>query len=199
MKIFKTLLFAILLAVAPIYGQDASKALKVGDKAPQFTLKNALGKKVKLSTLLKNGNVVLTWYRGGWCPYCNRALQGWQEVLAEIKAQGATFVALTPELPDYSLSTKEKHQLAFEILTDLNNEVASRYGLVFTLDENTAVRYEKGFGLSAYNGNHLNQLPMPATYIINQKGVIVYAFVNADYTQRANTEEVIKKLKEILN
>ena len=100
-------------------------------------LKNALGKKVKLSTLLKNGNVVLTWYRGGWCPYCNRALQGWQEVLAEIKAQGATFVALTPELPDYSLSTKEKHQLTFEILTDLNNEVASRYGLVFTLDENT--------------------------------------------------------------
>ena len=199
MKIFKTLLFAVLLAVVPIYGQDASKALKVGDKAPQFTLKNALGKKVKLSTLLKNGNVVLTWYRGGWCPYCNRALQGWQEVLAEIKAQSATFVALTPELPDYSLSTKEKHQLTFEILTDLNNEVASRYGLVFTLDENTAVRYEKGFGLSAYNGNHLNQLPMPATYIINQKGVIVYAFVNADYTQRANTEEVIKKLKEILN
>ena len=98
--------------------------------------------------------MVLTWYRGGWCPYCNRALQGWQEVLAEIKAQGATFVALTPELPDYSLSTKEKHQLTFEILTDLNNEVASRYGLVFTLDENTAVRYEKGFGLSAYNGNH---------------------------------------------
>ena len=184
MKMFKTLLFAVLLAVAPIYGQDASKALKVGDK-------------VKLSTLLKNGNVVLTWYRGGWCPYCNRALQGWQEVLAEIKAQGATFVALTPELPDYSLSTKEKHQLTFEILTDLNNEVANRYGLVFTLDENTAVRYEKGFGLSAYNGNHLNQLPMPATYIINQKGVVVYAFVNADYTQRANTEEVIKKLKEI--
>ncbi len=197
MKIFKTLLFAVLLAVAPIYGQDASKALKVGDKAPQFTLKNALGKKVKLSTLLKNGNVVLTWYRGGWCPYCNRALQGWQDALPEIKAQGATFVALTPELPDYSLSTKEKHQLTFEILTDLNNEVANRYGLVFTLDENTAVRYEKGFGLSAYNGNHLNQLPMPATYIINQKGVIVYAFVNADYTQRANTEEVIKKLKEI--
>ena len=197
MKILKTLLFAVLLTVVPIYGQDASKALKVGDKAPNFTLKNALGKKVKLSTLLKNGNVVLTWYRGGWCPYCNRALQGWQEVLAEIKAQSATFVALTPELPDYSLSTKEKHQLTFEILTDLNNEVASRYGLVFTLDENTAVRYEKGFGLSAYNGNHLNQLPMPATYIINQKGVIVYAFVNADYTQRANTEEVIKKLKEI--
>ena len=197
MKIFKTLLFAVLLAVAPIYGQDASKALKVGDKAPQFTLKNALGKKVKLSTLLKNGNVVLTWYRGGWCPYCNRALQGWQEALPEIKAQGATFIALTPELPDYSLSTKEKHQLTFEILTDLNNEVANRYGLVFTLDENTAVRYEKGFGLSAYNGNHLNQLPMPATYIINQKGVIIYAFVNADYTQRANNEEVIKKLKEI--
>lgn len=181
----------------PIYGQDASKALKVGDKAPNFTLKNALGKKVKLSALLKKGNVVLTWYRGGWCPYCNRALQSWQEALPELKAQGAIFIALTPELPDYSLSTKEKHHLQFEVLTDLNNEVARSYGLVFTLDEATATRYEQGFGLSAYNGNHLNQLPMPATYIIDQKGVIQYAFVNPDYTQRANPEEVIKKLKEM--
>jgi len=171
MKILKTLLFAVLLTVVPIYGQDASKALKVGDKAPNFTLKNALGKKVKLSALLKKGNVVLTWYRGGWCPYCNRALQSWQEALPELKAQGAIFIALTPELPDYSLSTKEKHHLQFEVLTDLNNEVARSYGLVFTLD--------------------------PATYIIDQKGVIQYAFVNPDYTQRANPEEVIKKLKEM--
>ncbi|WP_448822174.1 peroxiredoxin-like family protein [Capnocytophaga sp.] len=197
MKILKTLLFAVLLTVVPIYGQDASKALKVGDKAPNFTLKNALGKKVKLSALLKKGNVVLTWYRGGWCPYCNRALQSWQEALPELKAQGAIFIALTPELPDYSLSTKEKHHLQFEVLTDLNNEVARSYGLVFTLDKATATRYEQGFGLSAYNGNHLNQLPMPATYIIDQKGVIQYAFVNPDYTQRANPEEVIKKLKEM--
>ena len=197
MKILKTLLFAVLLTVVPIYGQDASKALKVGDKVPNFTLKNALGKKVKLSALLKKGNVVLTWYRGGWCPYCNRALQSWQEALPELKAQGATFIALTPELPDYSLSTKEKHHLQFEVLTDLNNEVARSYGLVFTLDEATATRYEQGFGLSAYNGNHLNQLPMPATYIIDQKGVIQYAFVNPDYTQRANPEEVIKKLKKM--
>ena len=165
MKILKTLLFAVLLTVVPIYGQDASKALKVGDKAPNFTLKNALGKKVKLSALLKKGNMVL--------------------------------IALTPELPDYSLSTKEKHHLQFEVLTDLNNEVARSYGLVFTLDEATATRYEQGFSLSAYNGNHLNQLPMPATYIIDQKGVIQYAFVNPDYTQRANPEEVIKKLKEM--
>ena len=197
MKILKTLLFAVLLTVVPIYGQDASKGLKVGDKAPNFTLKNALGKKVKLSALLKKGNVVLTWYRGGWCPYCNRALQSWQEALPELKAQGAIFIALTPELPDYSLSTKEKHHLQFEVLTDLNNEVARSYGLVFTLDEATATRYEQGFGLSVYNGNHLNQLPMPATYIIDQKGLIQYAFVNPDYTQRANPEEVIKKLKEM--
>ena len=87
--------------------------------------------------------------------------------------------------------------MQFEVLTDLNNEVARSYGLVFTLDEATATRYEQGFGLSAYNGNHLSQLPMPATYIIDQKGVIQYAFVNPDYTQRANPEEVIKKLKEM--
>ncbi len=101
---------------------------KVGDKAPEFALKNAAGAEIKLSGLLKDGPVVLTWYRGGWCPYCNIALAAFQEKLPGIKAAGARLVALTPELPDKSLSTKEKNSLTFEVLTDLNHAVAANTG-----------------------------------------------------------------------
>ena len=197
MKILKLGLAASFLSAATLYAQDASKALKVGDKAKDFTLKNAQGKPVRLYSLLEKSNVVLTWYRGGWCPYCNLALKQLQDALPEIKAQGALLVALTPELPDSSLSTKEKHQLQFEVLSDLNNEVARTYGLVFKLDETTATRYEQGFQLSAYNGNHSAELPMPATYIIDQKGIIRYAFVEADYKQRANPKVIVGELKKI--
>ena len=106
-------------------------------------------------------------------------------------------VALTPELPDSSLSTKEKHQLKFEVLTDLNNEVARTYGLVFKLDEATATRYEQGFQLSVYNGNHSAELPMPATYVIDKKGIIRYAFVEADYRLRADPKVIVGELKKI--
>ncbi|MDO4726792.1 MAG: peroxiredoxin-like family protein [Porphyromonadaceae bacterium] len=197
MKILKIVLAASFLYVAALNAQDASKALKVGDKAKDFTLKNAQGNPVRLYTLLKKGNVVLTWYRGGWCPYCNLALKQLQDALPEIKAQDAHLVALTPELPDSSLSTKEKHQLQFEILTDLNNDVARTYGLVFKLDETTATRYEQGFQLSAYNGNHSAELPMPATYVIDKKGIIRYAFVEADYKHRADPNVIVAELKKI--
>ena len=123
-----------IFVVGTLQAQDASKALKQGDKVKDFTLKNAKGEEVNLSVLLKKGPVVLTWYRGGWCPYCNLALKQLQEELAQIKEQGAMLVALTPELPDHSLTTQEKNALEFEVLTDLHNEVARSYGLVFKLD-----------------------------------------------------------------
>ena len=197
MNILKIVLVASFLSAATLNAQDASKALKVGDKAKDFTLKNAQGKQVRLYSLLEKGNVVLTWYRGGWCPYCNLALKQLQDALPEITAEGAVLVALTPELPDSSLSTKEKHQLKFEVLTDLNNEVARTYGLVFKLDEATATRYEQGFQLSVYNGNHSAELPMPATYVIDKKGIIRYAFVEADYRLRADPKVIVGELKKI--
>ena len=190
MNILKIVLVASFLSAATLNAQDASKALKVGDKAKDFTLQNAQGKQVRLYSLLEKGNVVLTWYRGGWCPYCNLALKQLQDALPEITAEGA-------ELPDSSLSTKEKHQLKFEVLTDLNNEVARNYGLVFKLDEATATRYEQGFQLSAYNGNHSAELPMPATYVIDKKGIIRYAFVEADYRLRADPKVIVGELKKI--
>lgn len=193
----KTFVALMILSAVTAEAQDASKALKKGDKAKEFTLNNARGEAVGLSSLLEKGTVVLTWYRGGWCPYCNTALRELQKVLPQIKEQGATLVALTPELPDYSLTTQEKDELEFEVLSDINNETARLYGLVFKLDPKTAERYENMLQLSQRNGTDSSELPIPATYIITPDGTIHYAYVNPDYTKRADPQTIIEELKKI--
>jgi len=170
-------------------------AKKVGDKAPMFTLKNAAGKEVALEDYLKDGPVVLVWYRGGWCPYCNINLQYLQQELPNMKAQGANLLALTPELPDQSISTKEKHELEFEVLSDIGNHVAKDYGVVFDLTEEVAEIYNDKFNLNKHNGDNSNQLPLAATYIIDTDGTIKYAFVDADYRNRAEPKEITAFLK----
>ncbi|MGQ1784533.1 MULTISPECIES: peroxiredoxin-like family protein [unclassified Saccharicrinis] len=174
-------------------------AKNVGDSAPGFTLKNALGKAVSLQDYLQKGPVVLVWYRGGWCPYCNINLQFLQQELPNIKAQGANLVALTPEIPDQSISTSEKHDLAFEVLSDMGNKVAKDYGVVFKLTDDVAKIYNEKFDLNAYNGDDSNELPLAATYIINTDGEIVYAFLDSDYRNRAEPAEItafLKKMKQ---
>lgn len=170
-------------------------ALKVGDLAPNFTLNNALGEPVSLHEYLKKGKVILTWYRGGWCPYCNLTLHQLQLELPEFEAHGAHLLALTPELPDKSLNTSEKHSLKFEVLSDLGNEIAREYGIVFKLTDDVAEAYNKSFGMSEYNGDESNELPLAATYIINEDGKIVYAFLDADYRNRAEPAELVEFLK----
>lgn len=199
LSFFKKISSLILLFCIPFIAdsQDISNALKVGDKAPDFVLKNSHGKQVKLSSLLAKGKVILTWYRGGWCPYCNKALNQLQEILPQIKQQGATVVALTPELPDYSSGTINKNKLQFEILSDIDNKIAEIYGLKFTLDQKTATFYESKMNLSKVNGNNLSQLPVPATYIIDRKGIIRFAYLNPNYKERVNPTELIKELKKI--
>jgi peroxiredoxin len=174
-------------------------AKQVGDKAPDFTLKNPSGHEVSLSEALKNGPVVLTWYRGGWCPYCNIALAAYQAKLPEMRAEGATFMALTPELPDKSLTTAEKHKLDFDVLSDLNHEVAKNYGLVFKLTPEVEKLYKGKFDLTKFNGEKAGDqdLPLAATYIIDQAGVIRWAFVKADYRQRAEPADVLAFLKKL--
>ena len=169
-------------------------AKNVGDKAPNFTLTNATGDTVQLADYLKKGKVILTWYRGGWCPYCNLTLRSLQENLPDFKAKGANLLALTPEVPDKSISTAEKHNLEFEVLSDLGNEVAREYGVVFKLIPELAESYQAGFDLHSYNGDESNELPLAATYIINQKGIIEYAFLHKDYRNRAEPSEVLKNL-----
>jgi len=170
-------------------------AKQVGDTAVFFTLPNASGAPIELKRLLAQGPVVLTWYRGGWCPYCNLTLTRLQEELPKFKAAGASLIALTPEVPDSSLSTKEKNALAFEIFSDAGNTIARRYGVVFTLTDEVAKSYQESFGLHEFNGDASNELPLAATYVIGTDGVITYAFLHADYRERAEPKDILEALR----
>jgi len=172
-------------------------AFKIGDKAPDFMLLNANAVKVSLYSELEKGPVVLTWYRGGWCPYCNITLNQLQKDLPKFKSLGTTILALTPELPDSSLSTKEKNSLEFEVLTDLENKVGKTFGVVYELTAAVAKRYQEGFGLHQYNADSSNELPLAATYVIAQDGTIKYAFLDADYRNRAEPSEILDALKAL--
>lgn len=170
-------------------------AVKTGDQFPDFELPNAQGETVSLSEQLQKGKIVLIFYRGGWCPYCNLELKAFQEVLPQIKEKGATLIAITPETPDNSLSTKEKNQLDFEVLTSENNELARSLNLVFKLPEALAELYGKfGIDLLESQGNDANELPIAATYIIEQSGKISYHFLAEDYKLRADPELVLAAL-----
>jgi len=176
-----------------------ANAIKEGHKAPDFVLSNHKGVKVSLSNLLENGPVVVTWYRGGWCPFCNMQLQHLQRNLPAFQELNASLIALTPEKPDGSLSVKEKNELEFEVLSDFNNDVAKSYGLVFKLEDEVSDLYKNTFGLDLeeYNDTDSDELPVPATYVIDQSGLVKYAYLNADYTQRAEPQEIIEVLKEL--
>lgn len=171
-------------------------AKQVGDKAPDFTHKNAMGKRVTLADELKKGPVVLTWYRGGWCPYCNIAMAAMQEELPAIQAAGASLIALTPELPDKTLTTKEKNGLKFEVLTDLDHQSARAYGLLFELTPQVEKHYKKFFDLEKFNGKEAGSknLPLAATYIIGQDGKILWSFLHHDYHMRADPKDIVKFL-----
>jgi peroxiredoxin len=170
------------------------KAKNIGDNAPNFTLKNATGETVELNDYLKKGTVILTWYRGGWCPYCNLTLHSLQEALPSFQAKGANLLTLTPELPDKSMTTSEKHNLQFEVLSDVGNVVAKAYGISFNLAPELAESYQDAFDLHGYNGDESNELPLAATYVISQDGVIKYAFLHKDYRYRAEPSKILKAL-----
>lgn len=177
----------------------AETALNLGDRISDFELVNAVGKKVKLSDVLQQGPVVLSWYRGGWCPYCNIELRSLQQHLPAFKALGASLLALSPELPDKSLDTKEKNNLAFEVLTDYNNNVARQFGIVFQLNEELIPVYNDFHKLEDYNGVDTNELPIPATFVIDTDFTVRYAFVDPDYRRRADPEEILSVLKTMYN
>jgi peroxiredoxin len=169
------------------------KALKVGDRAPEFALPDAAGKTIRLSELIARGPVVVTWYRGGWCPYCNIALRGFHQSLPEIRAAGASLVAISPETPDNSLSTAEKNHLDFDVLSDRGNKAAHAYGVAYKIPAVIAGQM-KG-RLAKQNGDDSGELPLGATYVIDRDGIIRYAFVDADYRKRAEPSDVIAALR----
>lgn len=174
------------------------RSLKVGDRVPSFSLPNATGKTVDLASLLGQGPVVLSFYRGAWCPYCNLELRALQGVLPQIQAQGATLVTISPQTPDQSLSTAEKNELTFEVLSDQGNQIARQFGLVFQVPEDLRSIYE-GFGINlpAHNGDQSFELPVAATYVIDTQGIIVYGDVNVDYTHRMEPAEIVAVLERL--
>ncbi|MDJ0591938.1 MAG: peroxiredoxin-like family protein [Pleurocapsa sp. MO_226.B13] len=174
------------------------QTLKVGEKAPNFTLPNAVGKEVELQELLKAVAVVISFYRGQWCPYCNLELRTLQQYLPQIQNQGATLVAISPQTPDNTLSTTEKDELTFEVLSDVGNRVAKKFGLVFTLPKELRPIYEEfGIDLPAHNGDRTFELPIAATYIIDRTGKVVYRFADPDYTKRLDPEIIVQTLSEL--
>jgi len=174
-------------------GVIARTMLKVGNRAPEFMLRNAKEEIVDIGALRKKGPVIVTFYRGGWCPYCNLELKAFQEILPEIKAAGASLVAISPEKPDATLSTTEKNALAFEVLSDVGQKVGRAFGLVYQFTEELRSAY-RGFGrdIPAHNGTAGEwALPVSATYVIDRNGTIIYAYTDVDYRDRADPRDVL--------
>ncbi|MGX1848834.1 peroxiredoxin-like family protein [Streptomyces sp. NPDC055299] len=173
----------------------ADRALGVGALAPRFTLPAAAGQQVTLDGLLAEGPVVLTFYRGAWCPFCNLALRALQQHHDALTARGAHLVAVSPQIPDESLTLAEKHQLTFDVLSDIGSDTAKQYGIAFDLPDALGALYDRlGLALQRVNGGHPRTLPLPATYVIDRTGVIRWAFVETDHTLRAEPTDILAAL-----
>jgi peroxiredoxin len=174
----------------------ADKAVKAGNAAPDFNLPDHLGNNVALQNLLSHGPVILVFYRGSWCPYCNLELRAYQRELPRIQKLGASLLAVSPMLPDESLSMSEKNDLAYPVLSDQGNKVAAAFGLVFEVDARIQAMYVERLGndLPKLNGDESFTLPLPATYVIGTDGTVIYAHVDADYRLRADPADVLKIL-----
>ena len=172
-------------------------ALKSGDTIPAFTLPDATGTPVSSDQLLKSGLLVISFYRGGWCPYCNLELKALQSALLKIKTLKANLIVISPELQDHARVTQEENSLEYPVLSDVGNSVAKQFGLVYELGEEMTELFKHTFNwdLQSINGAQKVELPFPATYVVDQGGIVKYAFVDADYTQRAEPDKIIEVLR----
>lgn len=175
------------------------RALQEGDPAPNFRLPNAQGGSIELKALLERGPVVLTFYRGQWCPYCNLELRAYQKLLPQLQALGANLVAVSPQTPDNSLSTVEKNDLAYPVLSDVGLHVARAYGVAFDLPPELVELYQRQWNndLVRWNGEGGWSLPIPATYVIGQDARIALAHVDPDYRDRLEPEAVVARLRTL--
>ena len=175
--------------------------LKVGEHAPVFTLPNAFGKPVSLSEQLAKGPVVLTFYRGAWCPYCNLELKALHGALPRLKRLGARLIAVTPQQPDKSLEQVKKDGYPFEILSDLDSAVMRDYRLYFAVPKALSDLYRDRFGLdlAIYNGPGRYELPVPGTFVIDRQGIVRAAFADTDYKRRMEPADIIATLRGLAN
>jgi len=173
--------------------------LRVGTRAPDFSLPDAFGKRVSLSGLLADGPVILTFYRGAWCPYCNLQLRALKESLPHFQAFGAQLVAITPQTPDRSTAQVAEDGYPFPILSDLDDRVMQAYKLYFEVPEELRTLYLEDFSLdiAAYNGEGRHGLPVPGTFVIDSRGIIRAAFADTDYRKRMEPAAIIEALSDL--
>jgi peroxiredoxin len=177
---------------------QAERALKAGDRAPAFTLPDADGVAVSSTDLLARGSLVVTFYRGVWCPYCNLDLQAIEAAADEIRGFDASLVAISPQTPANSRRSQRENKLSFPILSDHAGMVANAFGLRFPLPDYLIAVYKQfGIDLAIHNGEPSWTLPMPSRYIIGRDGTIAYAEVNPDYTRRPDPEELLPVLRQL--
>lgn len=179
-------------------GEKYTAPLKLyaGDKAPLFALPNATGNLISLSDLLQQGPVVLTFYRGIWCPYCNLELKTYQQILPQLKQAGANLVAVSPMTPDNSLQLKDTNALQFEVLSDVGNKVARQFTTVFkNPDTSTSAMAELGYDFGSFYGDTSGEIPVPATFVISKDGVIKFAgTAGGDYRERVEPQKILEVL-----
>lgn len=176
----------------------AEKSISRDMPFPDFKLPDANGLSRDLKTFLADGPLVISFYRGAWCPYCNLEINALQKRLPEITAAGAQLVAISPQTPDKSADQVSNLTLGFEVLSDIDNKLARKCGLVFTLPESLRPIYSAWeIDIPDHNGNDSFELPIPATYIIDTNGKIRYVFADMDYTKRAEPDIIIEQLKSL--
>ena len=183
---------------ALIAGGQAQRAVKAGDKAPEFVLTDPDGRLVSSRDLLAQGPLVVSFYRGIWCPYCNLDLQALEAARPEITARGAGLVAISPQTAPNSRKSQRDNKLGFPILSDTRSEVANSFGIRFALPDDLIETY-KGFkaDLPSFNDDPAWVLPMPARFIIGTDGIVVYAEINPDYTQRPDPSALLPVLDRL--
>lgn len=169
-------------------------AFNVGDTAPNFLLPDVNNRTVELSKLLKKGPVIISWYRGSWCPYCSISLHFYDKYITQFEAKGVQYIAITPERFDKIKETKSRLGIKVKVLHDKENQVAELYNIVYTVKPEVLDFYSQSFDLEEHNGNGSNKLPLAATYLIDKNGIIRYAFLDADYRNRAEPEVLLKQI-----
>ena len=174
------------------------KALKAGSNVPDVLFRDESLKAVYLKDLLKNNHVVVSFFRGTWCPYCNLELESLARINDQIEKKGAKLIAVTPELYEFAEERIKKNNFNFQVLTDLGNKAADKFGLVFELPREYREIYKRlSVNLNILNGEDSWVLPMPATFIISKQGIIESTYINADYTKRMEPDDILKKLDSL--
>ena len=178
--------------------ETVSRALKVGDAMPTFLLPNAEGHLVFSDDLLKRGPMVVNFFRGNWCPYCQWTLEALEAALPRIAAASGQLVALTPDTGSHLTATKRAHGLNYEVLSDVDGAVGLQFGVLFRAPAPyRALLSHFGVDLAARHGNESWFIPMPAAFVVDQSAVIRYAFVDVDFTRRAEPDEIIEVLRTL--